>query len=353
MKSGRSVSEWAAWGILGTGGIATLFAAAMHASSSGRLAAVASRDPARARAFAARVGSPSAAASYATLLGDPAIEIVYVATPHPTHAELAIAALEAGKHVLCEKPLAVTHADAERIVDAARRAGRFLVEGFAFRHHPQTRRLVELLRDGIVGEVRAVDAPFGYDAGTTPENYLFERELAGGSILDVGCYPVAMVRLIAGAVSGLPFRDPDVIVGTGALHPEHGIDLDAAAVARYDDGLTAQLMCSIRTVLDTSLRITGTSGTVTLPSAWLPERWGGPPVIVIERPEMGSERIDFGPTAGLYATEIDAVVTHVRAGRIEAPEMTWDDSLGNVRTLDAWRSAVGVRYPDDERVGPA
>lgn len=170
------MSERAGWGILGSGGIATIFAAAIRASASGRIATVTSRDRLRGAAFAAEVGADRASPSYPALLDDTDVEIVYVATPHPTHAALAIAALEAGKHVLCEKPIAVTTSDAERMVTVARREGRFLVEGFAFRHHPQTRRLIELLSDGAIGEVRAIDAPFGYDAGPTPTNYLFRRD---------------------------------------------------------------------------------------------------------------------------------------------------------------------------------
>lgn len=347
------MSERVSWGILGTGGIATMFAAAIGASATGRLAAVASRDQDRADAFAAEFRAQTALSPYAALLDDPAVEIVYVATPHPTHAELAIAALESGKHVLCEKPLAVTRADGERIVAAARASGRFLVEGFAFRHHPQTQQLVKVLSEGIIGDVRAIDAPFGYDAGPAPTNYLFDRQRAGGSILDVGCYPVAMVRLIAGVAAGRPFRDPDIVVGTGTLHPEYAVDLDATAIMRFEGGPTAQLMCSIRTTLDTTLRITGTSGSLRLPAAWLPERWGGPPRIIIEAPETAPRSVPIEPTLGLYTNEVDAVVAHVRDGRTEAPEMSWDDSLGNLRALDAWRAAVGVRYPDDEPAGTA
>src|SRR5206468_2114556 len=132
----------------------------------------------------------------------PEVEIVYVATHHPSHRAWAVRAAEAGKHVLCEKPLAVHHADAEAIVEAARRAGVFLMEAFAYRCHPQTQTLLDLLRERAIGEVRMVDATFGYDAGASPTNYLLDRELAGGSILDVGCYPTSMAHLIARAVGG-------------------------------------------------------------------------------------------------------------------------------------------------------
>jgi predicted dehydrogenase len=311
--------------------------------------AIGSRDQARADAFATEIGADRGHGSYDALIEDPGVEFVYVATPHPTHAELAIRAAEAGRHVLCEKPMAVTVRDAERVVEAARRSATFLTEGFAFRCHAQTRALIELVEAGEIGEVRVIDAPFGYDAGPQPTNYLFNRELAGGSILDVGCYPVAMSRLIAGRAQGRPFADPDIVAGTGTLHPEHGVDLDAAAVAWFEPGITAQLMCSIRTALDYTLRITGTHGTLTLPAAWLPGRWGGPPRIVVT-PNEGEERIiPIDATGGLYTIEADTVVARAREGRMEAPEMTWEDSLGNMRTLDRWRSAVGVSYPDDER----
>ena len=152
------------------------------------------------------------------MLADPDIDAIYIATPHPFHAEWAIKAAEAGKHVLCEKPMALTAFEADAMIHAARKAGTFLGEAFMYRLHPQTERLVELVRTGAIGEVRMIKSSFGFAMpGFQPEHRLFANDLAGGGILDVGGYPVSMARLIAGAAAGKPFAEPDKVAGTAHL----------------------------------------------------------------------------------------------------------------------------------------
>ncbi len=343
------MSERAGWGILGTGGIARTFAAAVQVSASGRLAAVGSRDPARAEAFSREFGVTRSHGSYESLLADPAVQFVYVGTPHTTHVELSVAALEAGKHVLCEKPIAVTQQGAQRIVDAARRAGVFMMEAFAFRVHPQTSRLIELLDADEIGEVRSVRATFGFDAGPSPTNYLLRPDLAGGAMLDNGCYTVALTRRIAGQVMGRPFANPDRVLGAGLLHSPTGVDLDASAVTWYEGGFSAQLQSTIRTEVDKTVVITGSKGFIRLPAAYLPgrpDRFGGTPRIIIERHDETPKEIVVPADGALYTVEADAVVARAREGRTEAPEMTWDDSLGNMGVLDRWRAEVGVHYEE-------
>lgn len=350
------MNERVGWGILGTGGIARIFAGAVQVSASGRLVAVGSRDAARAEAFAREFGADRAHGSYEALIDDPGVQFVYIATPHPTHVALAVAGAEAGKQVLCEKPLAVNAATASVVIEAARRAGIFLMEGFAFRCHPQTQRLVELLEGDEIGDLRAVNATFGFDAGPSPSNYLHRRDLAGGAMLDNGCYPVALARRIAGHTVGRAFRNPDRVVGAGLLHPDQGIDLDAVAVAWYEGGVTAQLMCTIRTEVDRTVLITGSRGFIRLPAAYLPgrmDRFGGTPRILVERHGEAPREIPVAAAAGLYTIEADTVVARAREGRTEAPEMTWDDSIGNMEVLDRWRAEVGVRYDEAVERPPA
>ncbi len=286
------------WGIAGTGKIAAIMAHALRNSATGQLVAVASQNDDRARRFASDTGIDRHHDSYAALAADPEIEIVYVATHHTEHHATAMAAAGAGKHVLCEKPLAMNAALAADIVQSARRNGVFLMEAFAYRCHPQTARLVEILRNGDIGEVRMVDAAFGYDAGGAADNYLLVRELGGGSILDVGCYPTSMAHLIAAA--------------------------------------------------DSTLSIYGTEGTVTVRSPWLPGRFGPEPVIVLRRYGSDPQEIPVAADADLYALEADAVGRLVRDGRASHPLMSWDESLANMATLDRWRAAIGLSYPDDE-----
>lgn len=337
----------AGWGILGTGKIARIFAKDVQDASRGSVVAIASRNLERASAFAREFGVANAYGSYEALIHDPRVHFVYVATPHTTHVQLAMEAAAAGKHVLCEKPIAVDAVGAARMVAHARESGTFLMEAFAFRCHPQSHRLIQLLEAGEIGELRSVSATFGYDAGTAPTNYLLRRDLAGGSILDVGCYTVALTRQLAGAAVGQPFRDATRVVGAGLLHAERGVDLDATAIAWFPGGFTGQLACSIRTNLDSSVVITGTEGLIRLPAPWLPGRLGGPARIEIHRRNGPAREIAIGDHRGLYAIEADAVITRAREGRLEAPEMSLADSLGNMAALDWWRAELGVRYDTD------
>ncbi len=150
------------------------------------------------------------------------MEAVYIATPHPMHADWALKAAKAGKHILCEKPLTMNHPDSARVVDAARRNRVFLMEAFMYRCHPQTARLVELIRKKCVGEVRLIQASFCFEAPVDVHHRLFNPRLGGGGILDIGCYPVSMARLIAGAVLGKPFAEPLEVKGTAVIGSKAG-----------------------------------------------------------------------------------------------------------------------------------
>ena len=346
------MTQRASWGILGLGGISQVFADAINASSSSHIAGVASRDAAKAATFAAKNGADRSYGSYDELLADPGIEFVYVSTPHHVHVELAVKAAEAGKHVLCEKPLGVTAAGAELAINAARTAGVFLMEAFAFRVHPQTRTLAQLLERGEIGELRMMKLDWGFNAGPNPPStYYYSRDLAGGAILDNGCYTVSMARRLAGAAVGRPYRDPDRLFGTGLLHPDEGIDLDAQALLWWEGGTSAAISANFRTDIDKTVLLTGSEGFIDLPAPYLPlrpDRFGGDPVIVVRRQGEEPREIRIEVTDNAYTIEADAVVGYAREGRLEAPEYGWDDILGNMRTLDAWRAAVGVRLPMDD-----
>jgi predicted dehydrogenase len=194
------------WGILSTGNIARTFARGLRDSQSGQLLAVASRDQASADKFAAELDVPRAYSSYDALLADAEIDAVYIATPHPMHAQWAIRAADAGKHVLCEKPLTLNSPEAARAVEAAQRNGVQLMEAFMYRCHPQTAKIVELIQSGALGEIRGVEASFGFSSGAGADSRLHAPELGGGAILDVGCYAVSFCRLVAGAAQGKTVR---------------------------------------------------------------------------------------------------------------------------------------------------
>ncbi|HEY4299570.1 MAG TPA: Gfo/Idh/MocA family oxidoreductase [Candidatus Didemnitutus sp.] len=333
------------WGILATGGIARKFATDLPRSRTGRLVAVGSRNRASAESFAREFGGVRAHGTYEALLADPEVTAVYVAPPHPWHLEWAVKALEAGKHVLCEKPLALRRSDAEKIVAAARRRGMFLMEAFMYRCHPQTAALAKLVREGAIGELRLIRSAFSVVCPFDPENRMFKRELGGGSILDLGCYPVTFSRLIAGAAAGRPFADPVAIRATGRRHATAGTDEYAAAVVEYPGGIVAELSCGSTVLTDISARIYGTTGWIDVPVPFFPGLLGRDEKIVIHRPDGRSEEIAF-PSQGvpLYGWEADAVAGALAGGSLEASAMPHADSLGTAAMLDAWIEAVGVNY---------
>ncbi len=339
------------WGILGTGHIAGVYARGVAASQSGTLAAVGSRAQATAERFAREFGVPRAHGSYAALLADPAVDAVYVATPHPEHAAWAIRAARAGKHVLCEKPLTLTRAEAEPVVAAARAAGVLLMEAFMYRCHPQTAKVVELVAGGALGRVGVVQATFSFAADPNPANRWWNRALGGGGILDIGCYPVSFARLVAGAADGQPFADPVSVTGAGHLHPETRVDAYAAATLKFASGVVAQVACGVGLTQDNSARIYGREGWLHIPVPWKPaDETGTSRITLFRRGAAGPEEFVF--TAGpLYALEADAFGAALAAGRREAHEMTVADTLGNMAVLDQWRAAVGVIYPGEPGAG--
>ncbi|HYE20410.1 MAG TPA: Gfo/Idh/MocA family oxidoreductase [Tepidisphaeraceae bacterium] len=363
------------WGIIGTGSIASALAEGLVGARRGKLAAVASRDLAKARAFVAEKvpagagvpgGAVTAHGSYAALLADPGVDAVYVAVPHPEHARWAVAAAAAGKHVLCEKPLGMSPGEVEQITAAARRHGVFLMEAFMYRCHPQTARVVELIRAGAIGEVRMIRGSFCFAKPFDAGSRLYDKALGGGGILDVGCYPVSMARLIAGVASGKPFAEPLTDARTGGLAVygaghvgASGVDEYAAAVIKFPAGIVAQVACGVAVETDWALSVFGTRGRIEVPKAWIPAREGGEAEIFVHAsgPEVekaateagrAPERVVVTTDQQIYGLEADVAaegILRTRAGGPGAgeamwPAMTWGDSLGNARVLEAWLGAV-------------
>lgn len=338
------------WGIIGPGGIAKAFLRGIQGSNTGTLVAIGSRNPGKA---SLKTDFPGARIhdGYQALLDDPEVEAVYIATPHPQHAEWAIKAAEAGKHALVEKPMGLTAFEASAMFDAARRHGTFMGEAFMYRLHPHTQILLDLVKSGAVGEVRKIQSSFGFAMPKfMPEHRLFANDLAGGGILDVGCYPVSMARLIVGAVSGKPFLDPVKAFGVAHLG-EQGTDEWASAVLKFDNEIIAEVSCSTLLKQENVLRIIGTEGRIEVPDFWFA---GGEPGGASGQtgtfqliPNKGKPKT-FGGKQGkpLYAYEADAAAAAIRAGRtqFDAPGMSWDDTLGNLRVLDKWRTDVGLEY---------
>ncbi|TPK67584.1 oxidoreductase [Mesorhizobium sp. B2-4-19] len=335
------------WGILGPGSIAQAFAGGVAASRTGKLVAIGARNPDK-PGLAGKFPGARIVHGYEALLADPDIDAVYIAIPHPGHAQWAIRAAEAGKHVLCEKPLALTAFEADAMFHAARKAGTFLGEAFMYRLHPQTLKLVELIKSGVIGEVRMIKSSFGFAMpGFMPEHRLYANDSAGGGILDVGGYTVSMARLIAGAASGQPFAEPDKVVGTAHLG-QSGVDEWASALLHFPGGIVAEVSCSISLNQDNVLRILGTKGRIEVPDFWFA---GGNRDVGLGRIDVigadGSrETISVDEKRHVYSFEVDGAGEAILAGRQELawPGMDWADSLGTLRVLDRWRAAVGLEY---------
>lgn len=330
------------WAVLGPGGIARRFLSQLPASN-GTLVAAGSSSTDRARAFAddaVEHGFADVSAStYDEVLADPRVDAVYVSTVHTGHAHLVLAALDAGKAVLCEKPLAPNHGTAMALADAARQAGLPLVEAYMYRFHPQTAALLDLVRDGVIGAVTHVDASFAFRAGER-SGRLFDVDTAGGGILDVGGYPVTMTAAIVQAATGVAVAEPAELTAAGTLGPT-GVDEWTTAHLTYRGGITASVRTGVRVQDENAVTVYGTRGRIVLTDPWTLSE---DPTIEVRTVDEDPRTLSFAG-ARPYALEADATTTALAGGAVEAAAMTLDESLATARTLDRWRAAIGLRYP--------
>ncbi|MBV9688815.1 MAG: Gfo/Idh/MocA family oxidoreductase [Ktedonobacteraceae bacterium] len=333
-----------AWGVLGTGIIANIFAQGLRALGTGALVAVGSRTQAAADRFGEKYAIARCHGSYGGLLADEDVQAVYISTPHALHAEWAIKAAKAGKHILCEKPLAINYREAMSIIEAARRNDVFLMEAFMYRCHPQTTRLIELLRSGMIGKIHAMQVTFSFHTPFHLENRLLNYALGGGSILDVGCYCTSMARLIAGTALGQDCAEPDEVVGAAHIGVLSHVDEYAVASLTFPGGILAQLFAGVQVMGNNVVHIFGSEGSILVPKPWVPE--GEHSTIVIKRnDEQRVQEISVESRTPLYTLEAATVAEYIETR--QAPAMNWQDTLGNMKTLDRWRASVGMSYAAD------
>jgi predicted dehydrogenase/aryl-alcohol dehydrogenase-like predicted oxidoreductase len=335
------------WGIIGAGGIAKAFLLGLNGTDSGTLVAIGSRNPGK---ESLKTDFPGARIhpSYEALLADPEVDAVYIATPHPGHAEWAIKAAEAGKHALVEKPMGLTAFEAEAMFDAARKHGTFMGEAFMYRLHPNTQALIDVVKSGEIGEVRMIKTSFGFAMPKfMPEHRLFANDLAGGGILDVGCYVASISRLIAGAAAGKPFLDPIKTLGVAHLGLE-GTDEWASAVLKFPNEIIAEISCSVLVQQENVLRIIGTLGRIEVKDFWFASgpRDGDPGTFTTILRDGTTKTHGGKKGKPLYAYEADAAAAAIHAGKqqFDSPGMSWADTLGNLKTLDKWRADAGLEY---------
>ncbi|MBL8146779.1 MAG: Gfo/Idh/MocA family oxidoreductase [Anaerolineae bacterium] len=248
------MTEQIRWGILSTAYIGRKsLIPAMHEARNGIPAAVASRDIGKARAFAEATGIPKVYGSYEDLLADPAIDAIYNPLPNSLHAEWTMKAADAGKPVLCEKPFTVTSAEAQQVVGHFRARGLPVAEAFMYRYHPQTARVVQMVQDGAVGDLHSIHASFTVAIPNPDENIRFKRETGGGSLFDLGCYPLSIMRLLAG--------EPEFTAATGVLNDE-GVDLSAGGVLQFPAGVTGTIISDMTGFRAQNVDIRGTDGRI-------------------------------------------------------------------------------------------
>ncbi|MEV7564016.1 Gfo/Idh/MocA family protein [Streptomyces tanashiensis] len=324
------------WGILATGGIAERFTTDLLALDGAEVVAVASRTEASAKAFADRFGIPRAYGEWAGLFADEDVDVVYVATPHHAHRTAAGLALEAGKAVLCEKALTLNAREAEELVALARDRGLFLMEAMWMYCNPLIRRITELVRDGAIGEVRTVQADFGlagpFDAG----HRLRDPAVGGGALLDLGVYPVSFAQLLLG--------EPSAVHAHASISPE-GVDLNTGMLLGWDSGASALLSCSLEADTPLTASVTGTEGRIDVPRGFFfPERF------TLSRAGREPEEFTSSDDPHSFRHEAAEVMRVLRAGGTESPLVPLDGSLAVMRTLDAVRDRIGVRYPSEPAV---
>ncbi|MFI4859702.1 MAG: Gfo/Idh/MocA family protein [Phycisphaerales bacterium JB063] len=335
-------------GLLGLGNIAHQFADGVNAADAGStrctITAAASRSAEKARAFCAPYSIAHALDDYAALIKHPEVDAVYIALPNDMHLEWATRAMESGKHVLCEKPIALDAAQAERMFDVAQTTGRTLVEAFMYRCHPQTRAVVDAVRRGAIGQLKLIRTSFCFNVRSPEGNTRFSAARGGGALMDIGCYCIDLAMLLAGG-------PPVSSTATGRLH-KSGVDVASDGLLMFQDGVMSTFSCAMDLQASNLAQVCGTEGYLDIPVPWKPAvtgaRWLQQGMTPPKQEQSGGAAgpyvnehvVDAGQR--LYALEADAFARVVLEG--EAPFVSPAESIARMRVLDDLRQQVGVRW---------
>ncbi len=336
------MSSGVRWGILGPGAIARSFATAVDALEDHEIVATGSRNPDRAVAFNAERNYGAEVGTYEQVASSEAVDVVYVATPHPGHLEHAALALRQGKAVLCEKPLTVNASEARAMCGVARARGCLLMEAMWSRFLPATRRVEGWLSSGSIGEPRKLAASFGFRAGFDPGSRLYAPELAGGSLLDVGCYTLSLAALVFGQAL-IGGEAPEIRV-EAELAPT-GVDQHCNIVLGFSCGAEANLECSISRRTDHTAAILGTEGGITIDEFWRARR------VALYRDSRRAATSEFPFLANGYEYQAMEVARLLREGATESPLLPHAESIALMELMDEIRRRIGVRYPFESTIG--
>lgn len=325
------------WGILGTGKISRQFAEALKDTPGAVLAAVASRGIDGAQALAREFGAAAAYGSYQALADAADVDIVYIGTPHPMHAENALMALRAGKGVLCEKAFTMNRCEAEEVVALARQKKLFLMEAMWTRFMPALAEVRRIIASGEIGRVHQVTADFGFTATQGPEHRLFDPALGGGALLDLGIYPLSIAAALLGPVES--------VRALAEMGPT-GVDIQTAFTLRHEGGALSACSCSLRARTPCELTVSGERGHVRMNTMFHRAK-----TITVAPADGAARTVDTPFIGNGYAHEAIEAQRCFKAGLIESPGMTHDDTLALMGVMDTIRAQIGLRYPADHGNG--
>lgn len=312
------------WGIVGCANIAIgSVIPAIQQSETGVVAAIASRSLDKAQETAAKLNIPTAYGSYEELIADPDIDAVYIPLPNHLHREWTIRAAQAGKHVLCEKPLAMNAEEAEEMIEACKQAGVLLAEAFMYRHHPRYERMIEVIRSGEIGQIRGILGSFTFNNAGDKDNVRYRADWGGGSIYDVGCYPISAARLLFGA-------EPVSACVTAFFSPEHDhVDMMAQGVIEFPGDVALTFDCGMWADFRNKLEILGTEGRIEVPWAFLNPS-DGEGFYVVKR---GERREEGHLQTNQYTLQVDDFARSVFG---EQPlRFAPEDAVSNMKVIDA------------------
>lgn len=313
------------WGILGAANIGRKVIPAIHQAKNSVVSAVASRDQAKAQAYADELNIPTAYGSYEALLNDPNIDAIYIPIPNGLHYEWSLKCAAAGKPTLCEKPLTANAAEARELVETFEQAGLTFAEAFMYRHHPMTRRVVQMVREGVIGKVSIIAASFTFPI-RREDDVRLNNDLAGGALMDVGCYPVSLMRMVTG-------EEPDEALAIANFGSGSQVDETLSGVLHFPSGIVGHFDCGFRTFLTNSYEIRGSNGKINVePSFTMPA--DQPSVIRLTTQQDGKSRIEEIEIAPANSYQLMAEDFAAAIQEKRPPLYDGRDAISQMHTID-------------------
>lgn len=319
------------WGIIGPGRIAETFAAGLKVLKNAELYAVASRTQQNADRFGKKFHASKMYGSYSEIVKDPDVDVIYIATPHNLHYENTLMCLQNKKPVLCEKPLAVNLKQVDEMIASAKQNQTFLMEAMWTRYLPKVEKAIQLIDDGKIGKIEYLRSDFGFNAPFNPEGRLYNPELAGGSLLDIGIYPIFFALQFMGY--------PDKITAHAKLS-QTGVDESCSMVLEYNDGKIAQLFSTILADTPMTTDIAGSAGHLTFPKPL-----HAPADVFVNNRKNQKKTCKIKYEGNGYHYQAVEVMKCLEKGQLQSDKISWEFSRNMIRVMDEVREQIGLKYP--------